>query len=71
MSYQTLDRILYGLELKLDDKQIQHYAHVTPQQIERIRIMRKTSQHKRRFPLVPKIGIRTPGLDWRSPVQEG
>ena len=71
MSYQTLDRILYGLELKLDDKQIQKYAHATPQQVERIRTMRKTSQHKRRFPLVPKIGIRTAGLDWRSPVQEG
>jgi NAD+ synthase len=71
MRYQTLDRILYGLELKLDDKEIQKYAHATPKQVERIRTMRKTSQHKRRFPLVPKIGTRTPGLDWRSPVQEG
>ena len=71
MSYQTLDRILYGLELKLDDRQIQKYAQATSHQVERIRTMRKTSQHKRRFPLVPKIGTRTPGLDWRSPVQEG
>ena len=33
--------------------------------------MRAKSQHKRRTPLIPKIGIRTIGLDWRSPVLEG
>lgn len=71
MSYQTLDRILYGLELKIDSGEIQKYASVSKQQIERIRIMRRKSQHKRRSPLIPKVGIRTPGLDWRSPVQEG
>ncbi|KYK25441.1 hypothetical protein AYK25_09425, partial [Thermoplasmatales archaeon SM1-50] len=71
MSYQTLDRILYGLELKIDISEIQKYALTSKRQIERIRTMRIKSQHKRRSPLVPKIGIRTPGLDWRSPVQEG
>lgn len=71
MSYATLDKILYGLELKLETKEIQRRAGVTKAQVERIRLMRKTSQHKRRSPLIPKIGIRTPGLDWRSPVQEG
>lgn len=71
MSYDNLDKILYGLELKIKDEDIQKYATVTKAQIERIRTMRIQSQHKRRFPLVPKIGVRTPGLDWRSPVQEG
>ncbi len=71
MSYETLDKILYGLELKIKDEEIQQYAAVTRAQVERIRAMRIHSQHKRRFPLVPKIGVRTPGLDWRSPVQEG
>jgi len=71
MSYQTLDQILYGLELKLDDSEIQKTVHVSKDQIGRIRNMRIKSQHKRRTPLIPKFGIRTPGLDWRSPVQDG
>jgi NAD+ synthase len=71
MSYQTLDQILYGLELKLDIDEIQKTTNISKEQIERIRKMRIHSQHKRRTPLIPKIGIRTPGLDWRSPVQEG
>lgn len=71
MSYQTLDKILYGLELKLDDDIIKKTAQVSKAHIERIRRMRAISQHKRRTPLIPKIGVRTPGLDWRSPVQEG
>jgi NAD+ synthase len=71
MSYETLDKILYGLEVKLPDDEIQRLADVSKAQVQRIRLMRVHSQHKRRTPLIPKIGIRTPGLDWRSPVQEG
>lgn len=71
MTYTTLDLILYGLELKMHPDDLQKVACVSKAQIERIRAMRRTSQHKRRSPLIPKIGIRTPGLDWRSPVQEG
>ena len=71
MSYQTLDKILYGLELKINVGEIQKITHVSKEQVDRIRKMRIKSQHKRRTPLIPKIGVRTPGLDWRSPVQEG
>jgi NAD+ synthase len=71
MRYETLDKILFGLELKIDVAEIQNYTHASKKQIERIRTMRMKSQHKRRSPLIPKIGVRTPGLDWRSPVQEG
>jgi NAD+ synthase len=71
MNYQTLDKILFGLELKLDDSFIRQQTGITKQDIDRIRTMRKYSQHKRRSPLIPKVGIRTPGLDWRSPVEEG
>ena len=71
MSYETLDKILHGLERKLDTFEIQKIANVTKPDVERIRQMRKKSQHKRRTPLIPKIGLRTPGLDWRVPVQEG
>ena len=71
MSYETLDKILYGLEVKYPDEEIQKIAGVSKTQVTRIRQMRIKSQHKRRTPLIPKLGIRTPGLDWRSPVQVG
>jgi len=71
MPYTTLDKILYGLEQKLDSKELQEFADVKKSEVERIRQMRIKSQHKRRAPLIPKIGLRTPGLDWRAPVQEG
>ena len=71
MNYETLDKILYGLEQRLDVEEIQKIADVTKSDVDRIRKMRKKSQHKRKTPLIPKSGLRTPGLDWRVPVQEG
>ena len=71
LNYNALDKILYGLECKLDDKIIAKAAKVKLAEVMRIKNMRKKSQHKRRSPLVAKIGIRTPGMDWRAPVQEG
>jgi len=71
LSYTDLDKILAGLEQKVDIGEIANIAGVNKSDVERIKKMRIKSQHKRRMPLVPKIGIRTPGLDWRSPIQEG
>jgi len=71
MSYENLDKILYGLEQRLDVDEIQQIADVTKSDVDRIRQMIKKSQHKRRTPLIPKQGVRTSGIDWRVPVQEG
>jgi NAD+ synthase len=71
LSYIELDRILAGLERKIDLKKIVKIAGVKLSDVERVKNMRRKSQHKRRLPLIPKIGLRTPGYDWRSPVQEG
>ena len=71
MNYETLDKILYGLEQKMDVDEISKIINVKKSEVERIRQMRINSQHKRRSPLIPKVGQRTPGLDWRSPVEEG
>ena len=71
ISYKNLDKILAGLEQKIDIEEITNIVGVNKSDVERIKKMRVRSQHKRRMPLIPKIGIRTPGLDWRSPVQEG
>lgn len=71
ISYKNLDFILTGLEKKIDILTISKIAKVKLSDIQRIKKMRIKSQHKRRSPLIPKIGLRTPGLDWRSPVQIG
>jgi len=71
ISYKDLDKILVGLEQKVDIEGIASIAGVNKSDVERIKKMRIKSQHKRRTPLILKVGLRTPGLDWRSPIQEG
>jgi len=71
MTYDTLDQILAGLELKMDVADIARTINIDVEDVRRIHDMRVCSQHKRNMPLIPKIGLRTPGLDWRSPVQLG
>jgi NAD+ synthase len=71
ISYQLLDQILYGLELKMEPLHIAEVVGSTQKEVLRIQNLRIKSQHKRRTPLIPKIGLRTPGLDWRSPIQTG
>ena len=70
-NYKTLDTILLGLEQKKDISNIAKNADVSTSFVEKIKNMRVKSQHKRNMPLIPKIGSRTSGLDWRSPVQLG
>ena len=71
LSYNHLDKILYGLERKMDLNDIAEIVGVKKSDVVRIKRMRVKSQHKRRAAMIPKIGLRTSGLDWRSPVQEG
>jgi NAD+ synthase len=71
LSYDKIDQILTGLEQKIDLNDIVKLVDVKFSDVKRIKNMRVETQHKRRSPLIPKIGLRTPGNDWRSPVQIG
>jgi len=71
LSYDKLDKILTGLERKIDLNDIVKLADANFSDVKRVKNMRVITQHKRRSPLIPKIGSRTPGNDWRSPVQIG
>jgi len=71
LSYSKLDIILYGLECKKEILDIAKKANVKKSDIDRIKKMRINSQHKRRSALIPKLSLRTPGLDWRVPTQQG
>jgi NAD+ synthase len=71
LSYDKLDKILAGLERKIGYDEIAKIADVKKSDVERIRQMRIKTQHKRRAALIPKVGLRTPGYDWRSPIVRG
>ena len=68
MKYSELDKILMGLERKFDDEKIIEKMEVNVEQIKRTKEMIKGTIHKRIFPPVCKIGIRTVGIDWREVI---
>jgi NAD+ synthase len=69
--YEILDKILVGLEKKIDIDEISKIVDIKKSEVLRIKNLRINNQHKIRAPLIPKVGLRTPGYDWRSPVIEG
>jgi len=71
LSYSKLDLILAGLERKMDLNDISKFVNVKISEVKRIKNMRIKSEHKKRSALIPKVGLRTPGYDWRSPILEG
>lgn len=70
-TYEILDKVLMGLERKQAISDITENTGLKKSDVEKIKNMCIKSQHKRCSPLIPKIGVRTPGFDWRSPVQLG
>jgi len=66
ISYDDLDPILYGVEQLRSEEEI---ARVTGVPLERVRAISSRIlhfRHKRRMPPVPKVRLRTIGLDWRE-----
>lgn len=68
--YDALDRVLLGFELKLPFPQVAKIVGIPLKEVERIDHMRRITQHKRRMPMSPKMGLRTVGIDWRSATME-
>ncbi|MBW3582468.1 MAG: NAD+ synthase [Euryarchaeota archaeon] len=68
MTYDTLDQVLLGIEVDLPFERIAEDAGVPLDEVHRIERLRRATQHKRHMPIVPKLGIRTVGTDWRDPV---
>ena len=64
--YDALDRVLLGIELQLLPEEIAERADVPVAQVRRIERLVAANVHKRKTPLIPKVGIRTFGLDWRE-----
>ena len=66
ITYAALDRILSGIEMGLDDNSIIKRTGEAHDTVLHVRGLIKRSVHKRRLGLIPKIGLRTVGLDWRE-----
>ena len=66
IAYERLDAILSGIELGLGERDIAKRADTNVSEVARIAKMVRLSSHKRKFQPAPKIGFRTPGLDWRE-----
>jgi NAD+ synthase len=66
ISYEELDQILYGLEQLRTPEEI---ASLTGFSVERVRAIDErilAFRHKRRMPPIPKVRLRTIGIDWRE-----
>ena len=66
ISYADVDQILYGLEQLRSEEEI---ANVTGFPLERVRHVAERVlrfRHKRRPPPIPKVRLRTIGIDWRE-----
>jgi len=66
ITYERLDAILFGLEQGIPEQDVAKRADASAREVERISKMIRLSAHKRKFPAVAKVGLRTPGLDWRD-----
>jgi len=66
IKYDLLDRILYGIEQFMDDSQISNMLDIDIATIKSIRERVEKTKHKRVLLYIPKIGIRTVGLDFRE-----
>lgn len=68
ITYAKLDKILRGFELELPQKKIARIVEVTESEVERVREMHECSRHKRQSAPIPKIGIKTIGMDWKENI---
>jgi NAD+ synthase len=67
ITYDLLDRILYGLETDIPRDIIAEEVGCEAATVDSIEGKLRFTVHKRRMPQIPKIGFRTPGFDWREP----
>lgn len=68
MSYSKLDCILFGLERFQPEEAVADKLQIPLLEVKKVKRMLYKSEHKRRGPIIFKLGIRTPNNDWRIPL---
>lgn len=66
VAYEVLDRVLLGIELQLEPDAIAEKTGVPLETVRHVERLVDAGVHKRKMPLIPKLGVRTFGLDWRE-----
>lgn len=66
IKYEILDKILYGIEQFMNDKEISEVIGIDISIVASIRERVEKTRHKRVLVYIPKLGIRTVGLDFRE-----
>ncbi len=66
VSYEKLDQILLGFEVISDNREISRQTGIDLNIVEMVWRRHLDTVHKRKAPLIPKVGSRTIGLDWRE-----
>lgn len=66
ISYEELDVLLKLFEEGYSPASISAREGFQPEKVEKVWSLLDRSRHKRRLPLIPKVGIRTVGTDWRE-----
>jgi NAD+ synthase len=63
MDYATIDKILFGLERNFSVNKISKILKLKETHVNEIKNRMENNRHKRKFLKIPKIGIKTIGLD--------
>ncbi len=67
VKYETLDLILFGLERFMGTEDIAEQLQLDKELVVKVKKRWLSAEHKRRMLLVPKMGYRTAGQDFRLP----
>ncbi len=65
-TYAEVDRILHGLEQLRSETEISEATGLPLPRVHEVAERVQHFRHKRRPPPIPKIGLRTVGIDWRD-----
>ena len=69
LRYEDIDVILHALvDLRMNPQEAQEATGKPISVVEQVWRRVVATEHKRRTPIVPRIGLRTIGLDWRMPI---
>lgn len=66
LPYSEIDQILFGFEQLRRPEEIAAATRLPLDQVRRVEGVMERTRHKRRPPPIPKLGLRTVGLDWRE-----
>ena len=63
LDYRTIDKILFGLERNISTSRLAKGLGLEEEKIVNLKTRVERNRHKRKFPKIPKIGLKTIGVD--------